>query len=102
MHGLTGGSWKQTTPAMATVVGQPRGKPQEQRLRDLPPVTVIAPAPDPTIPRACPAPPQPVGIGLAELRTPLSDGFVGHHDPTLQHHLFDLAEAEREPVIEPH
>jgi hypothetical protein len=26
---------------------------------------------------------------------------VGDHDPALQHHLFDVAEAEREPVVQP-
>jgi hypothetical protein len=34
--------------ATVTGTGQPRGKPQEQRLRDLPPQTATAPAPDPT------------------------------------------------------
>jgi hypothetical protein len=27
---------------------------------------------------------------------------VGDHDPTLQHHLFDFAQAQREPMIQPH
>ena len=31
-----------------------------------------------------------VSHSLAELRAPLPDRFVGHHDPALQHHLFDL------------
>jgi hypothetical protein len=45
---------------------------------------------------------QPVGVGLPELHAPLPDGFVGHHDPALQHHLLHLAEAQREPVVQPH
>jgi hypothetical protein len=27
---------------------------------------------------------------------------MGDHDPALQHHLLDLAQAQREPVIQPH
>ena len=48
MHGSTGGSWKRSELATATEVGQPDGKPRAPRLRDLPPTTATAPAPDPT------------------------------------------------------
>jgi hypothetical protein len=43
-----------------------------------------------------------VGVGLAERSAPLPDGLVGDRDAALQHHLLDVAEAQREPVIEPH
>jgi hypothetical protein len=55
----------------------------------------------PLISRTGPATAQLVGIGLAELATPLPDRLVGHHNPAFQHHLLDLTEAEREPVIQP-
>jgi len=48
MHGSTGGSWKRSDLATATEVAQPDGKPRAPRLRDLPPTTATAPAPDPT------------------------------------------------------
>jgi hypothetical protein len=31
----------------------------------------------------------------------LPDRLMGDHDAPFQHHLLDLAEAEREPVVEP-
>src|SRR6185503_17848836 len=49
-----------------------------------------------------PAPAQPVGVDLPELRAPLPDGFVADHDTALQHQLLDLTKAQREPVIQPH
>ena len=49
-----------------------------------------------------PAPAQPVGIDLPELRAPLPDGLVADHDAALQHQLLDLTKAQREPVIQPH
>jgi hypothetical protein len=55
----------------------------------------------PFVARARTAPPERVGVGLPELGTPLPDGLVADHDPAFQHHFFDLAEAEREAVVEP-
>ena len=56
----------------------------------------------PLVTRACPSAAQSVGVGLAERSAPLPDGLVGDRDAALQHHLLDVAEAQREPVIEPH
>jgi hypothetical protein len=56
----------------------------------------------PLIPGAWPPAAQPVRVGLPELLAPLPEGLVGNHDAALHHHLFDLAEAEREPMIQPH
>jgi hypothetical protein len=56
----------------------------------------------PLISWAWPSAAQPVRVGLSELLAPLPDGLVGDHDAALHHHLFDLAEAEREPRIQPH
>src|SRR6185295_1672322 len=49
-----------------------------------------------------PAPAQPVGVDLPELRAPLPDGFVADHDAALQPLLLELTKAQREPVIQPH
>jgi hypothetical protein len=48
MHGSTGGSWKRSTPATDTEKNAMLGNHLAQRLRDLPPGTATAPAPDPT------------------------------------------------------
>ena len=42
---------------------------------------------------------QVVGISLPELETPFSDSLIGEGDPTFGHHLFDVAEAQREAEI---
>jgi hypothetical protein len=36
------------------------------------------------------------------LAAPLPDCLVGDHDATREHHLLDLPQAQREPVIQPH
>jgi hypothetical protein len=41
-------------------------------------------------------------LALPKLGTPLPHRLVGDDDPALGHHLLYLAEAEREPVIQPH
>jgi hypothetical protein len=46
--------------------------------------------------RPGPAPAQPVGVDLPELRAPLPDGFVADHDAALQHQLLDLTKAQRD------
>ena len=56
----------------------------------------------PFVARPGPAPAQPVGLGLPELRAPLPDGFVADHDAALQHQLLDLTKAQRQPVLQPH
>ena len=55
----------------------------------------------PLVARPGPAPAQPVGVDVPELRTPLPDGFVADHDAAL-HQFLDLTKAQREPVIQPH
>jgi hypothetical protein len=55
----------------------------------------------PCVPGTSPAPAQPGGVGLPELRTSLPDRLVADDDPPFQHHLLHLAETEREPVIQP-
>src|SRR6516165_10453130 len=44
---------------------------------------------------------QPIGVVLPELQTPLTDGLVRHLDTAFKHHLFDVAIAQGEAVIEP-
>jgi hypothetical protein len=48
------------------------------------------------------APAKPSGIFSTELATPLANGFVGHENPSLSQEIFDVAQAEREAMIEPH
>jgi hypothetical protein len=45
--------------------------------------------------------PELIGIVLAELPTPLPDGFVSHRYPASQQQFFDIPIAEAEPVVEP-
>src|SRR5438270_10972152 len=56
----------------------------------------------PLIAGAWPTATQPLGVGLPELDAPLPDGFVGDRDAPREHHLLHLAEAQREPVVQPH
>jgi hypothetical protein len=42
-----------------------------------------------------------IGALLAELATPLADGFVCDDDPTDEQQLFDIALAETEAEIQP-
>ena len=65
-------------------------------------MVVIAPAPDPPGTRLGPAAAQSVRVGLSELVAPRSDRLVTDNDTAGHHHLLDLAEAEREAVIQPH
>ena len=58
MHGSTGGSWRRSTPATATEVAQPFGKPAEHRPGAYQSATATAPVPDPT---NLPAPPSRIG-----------------------------------------
>lgn len=44
---------------------------------------------------------QAVGISLAELEAPFSDGFVSEDDAATGHQLFDIAVAQREAKVEP-
>jgi site-specific DNA recombinase len=44
---------------------------------------------------------QPICVVLPELQTPLTDGLVRHIDTAFKHHLFDVAIAQGEAVIEP-
>ncbi len=41
------------------------------------------------------------GVLGTELPTPLSDGFVGDHNPPLCQEIFDITEAQAEAVVEP-
>ena len=50
--------------------------------------------------RAPPA--QLVGVDLPELGAPPPDRLVTHRDTAYEHQLLDLAEAEREPEVQPH
>jgi hypothetical protein len=42
-----------------------------------------------------------IDVGLTELQAPLAHGFVGEHDASLGHELFDVAKTEGEAKIEP-
>lgn len=42
-----------------------------------------------------------IGVLLPEFLTRFSDRFAGHFNPPVQHHLFDIAVAQREGVVEP-
>ena len=42
-----------------------------------------------------------MGKLVAEGDAPRADGFSGHADPAFQQQFFDIAVAQREPVIEP-
>ena len=43
-----------------------------------------------------------VGVGLPELGAPSPHRFVGDHDPALEHHLFNVTQAQWETVVQPH
>jgi hypothetical protein len=45
--------------------------------------------------------PKPPRVGHTERLAPVPDGFVRHRDAALGEEVFDVAEAEREPVVEP-
>jgi hypothetical protein len=42
-----------------------------------------------------------IGVRLSEFQAPLTDRFVGQHDPTLGHDFFDITETEGEADIQP-
>jgi hypothetical protein len=44
---------------------------------------------------------QLIGVRLTTFQTPLSHRFVGQHDPTLCHHLFDITETQGRAEIQP-
>src|SRR5215203_2637577 len=56
----------------------------------------------PFIARAWQPTPDLVGEALAELARPLAHGLVAHIDAAGCQHLFDHAQAQREPEVEPH
>jgi hypothetical protein len=53
-------------------------------------------------PGAHPAAAQAIGAGLPEFAAPLVDRVVGDAHAALGHHLLDITQAQREPVIQPH
>jgi len=56
----------------------------------------------PLVPRLRTAVSQLVGVGLAELKRPLTQGFIGHVYAAGGEEFFDIAIAQRETEIEPH
>jgi hypothetical protein len=42
-----------------------------------------------------------MGILLAELATPLADGFIGHDHAAFKESLFHIPEAQAEPEVQP-
>jgi hypothetical protein len=56
----------------------------------------------PLVARPGPAAAQSVRVGLAERGAPAADGLVGHDDAAQEQEFLDLAEAERESVVQPH
>jgi len=46
-------------------------------------------------------PAQGSSVRSAELETPVSNGFVGDSDTTFSEQVFDIAETERESMVEP-
>src|SRR6478672_10767848 len=52
-------------------------------------------------PRAGATPTQLGGLDRSELGPPAPDRLVGHHHAAGQHHLLDLAEAQRKPEVQP-
>jgi len=47
------------------------------------------------------APPEPIGVLLPKLATPLANGFVRHGDAPDKEQLFHIAVAAAEPIVEP-
>ena len=47
------------------------------------------------------SPPQSTSIRCSKLPAPGSNGFVGYGDATLREKIFDIAEAQREPMVQP-
>src|SRR5262245_10686820 len=43
-----------------------------------------------------------IRILLAELAAPFADRLIGHYDSTFKQQLFDIAEAEAKPKVQPH
>jgi hypothetical protein len=56
----------------------------------------------PLVPRSWTAATELIGIRLAKLATPLADGFIRHPDATFTQELFDIAEAQTKPKVQPH
>ena len=46
--------------------------------------------------------PESAGVEWTEFLTPLPDGLVGNHDSSLSQKFFNIPEAHREPVVQPH
>jgi hypothetical protein len=55
----------------------------------------------PFVARARPSAPQPIGVVLATLPTPLADGFMGHRDTAFQQQFLHVAVAQGEARVEP-
>jgi hypothetical protein len=45
---------------------------------------------------------QAVGVDLPKFATPLVDGVVGDAHTAFSHHLLDITQAQREPMVQPH
>ena len=43
-----------------------------------------------------------IAITLGKLQTSVSDGFIGDGDTAIEHHFFNISEAQGESVVEPH
>jgi hypothetical protein len=55
----------------------------------------------PLVARSRPSAPEPIGIVLPELQTPLADGFIGDADAAFEQHLLHIAVAQGEAIVEP-
>ena len=55
----------------------------------------------PFVPRLRATAPQPIGVILPKLPTPLTDGFMGHGDAAFKQELFHVTVAQGEAIIEP-
>src|SRR5215475_13376857 len=48
-----------------------------------------------------PSAPEPIGIVLPKLQTPLADGFIGHVDAAFEQQLLHVAVAQVKAIVEP-
>jgi hypothetical protein len=55
----------------------------------------------PGIPRTAASATEPSRVLGSELQAPEADCFMGHFDPTLEHHFLNVAKAEAEAKVEP-
>ncbi len=42
-----------------------------------------------------------ISICRSKLKAPVSDRFIGNMDAAIEHHLFDISEAQRKGVVKP-